>query len=232
MNSHLPITPLIDFGNSIICFFCALRLYRSHQKEGQDKVIEYFYKAYTAMVVAYLFFSLPRLILPDDSFLLGAGFILAHVFLFLAAAYFLTITIYFIKPKLHRAFFWIFLVLALGAITLSIINLNYPVYDRSTGITNWNIDPSVGIVFTILFALVLVPCAIFYYYQGLKSQDKIVKVRSLLIATGLILLMVAAYTYYSAETQLKSLVSDLFSFTALLTIFFGVYYKRHYNLRT
>jgi len=231
MNFHFPITPLIDFGNSIICFFCALRLYRSYQKEDQDKVIEFFYKGYTAMVLAYLFFSLPRLFWPRDSFLMGAGFILAHVFLFLAAAYFLTITVYFIKPNLRRVLFWIFLALALGAITLSVINLNYPVYDSSTGITNWNINPTVGIVFTILFALVLIPCSIFFYFQGVKSQSRFVRIRSLLIATGLILLMVAAYTYYSADTQLKAFISDLFSFAALLTIFFGVYYKRSINLK-
>jgi len=228
---HFPITPLIDFLNSVICFFCAFKLYRSYQHEGKEKVIKYFYKAYKAMVVAYLFFSMPRLIIPHDSFILGTGFIMAHVFLFLAAAYFLMITVYILRPNWHRIFFWIFLVLALGAIILSVINLNYPVYDTSTGITNWNIDHLVGLVITILFALVLVPCAVFYYYQGLKSHDDTVKVRSLLIATGLILLMVSAYTYYSADTQVKALVSDLFSFTALLTIFFGVYYKRNTNLK-
>lgn len=227
---NFPVTPIIDLSNSILCLFCSIKLYNSYKKEPENKVIEYFYKAYVALVVAYLFFSLSRLIWPSNSFALGVCFISAHVFLFLATGFFLMVTVFILKPEWHRIFFGFYLILALGAIVLNIVNFNYPEYDRLTGITNWHINSLVGTIFTILFSVVLIPSTILFLYQGARTKTKIVKVRSLLIGFGIILLIIAAVTYYSANTQIKALISDFFSLSAFLFIFLGVYYKRQHKI--
>jgi len=157
---------------------------------------------------------------------LAIGFIVAQSCMYLAIAYFSKITTFFIKPKWLTRVFWFVISISVVAVVLSIVYFSHPIYDTTTGITNWDIQPIVGIVSMIIFAGVLIPSAIFFFWQGVKSKDITVKTRSVAISIGLLLLIITAYTYYTASTQLAALTSDLFSLLSYLTIFFGVIYRR------
>lgn len=227
----IPLSPIIDLSNSVLCFFCAWKLYSAYRKDTANKVIEYFFKGYVMMVVAYLFFSLPRIIGPENSFYLGVGFIIAQVFLFIGTAYLAMVTAFFIDPLRYKIAFWLFITLATVVIILFIIYFGLPVYDINTGITDWHIDPVPGVASSILFLCVLLPSTIFFLSQGIRSRNKIVRVRSFLISLGFVLLMITAYTFYQARTQMQVFISDLFSLSSFLVIFLGVYYKRGSNLK-
>jgi len=223
-----PITPFIDLLNSILCFFCAWKLYSSYKRDRSNKVIEYFFKAYVMMMVAYLFFCLPRIIIPENSFYLGVGFVIAQIFMFIATAYLAMITTFFADPSKAKIAFILVIILATVVFILSIIYFGLPDYNTATGITNWNIDPIVGIASSILFLMVLVPSTIFFIIQGFKTHDNVVRVRSFLISLGFVLLIITAYTFYRAATQTQAFISDLFSLSSFIVIFLGVYYKRIY----
>ena len=221
-----PLSPAIDLLNSVLCIFCAWKLHRSYLNDPGNQVIKFFATGYFFIIFAYVSFSLPRLIVPDNSLAIGVGFLIAHVFLFLSTAYFVKVTTFFFKSDVHKLFFWIFIILAAGALAIGVIRFQEPIYDSATGITNWNMDPLFSTVTSILFLLVLVPSSLFFFYQGIKTREKIVRIRSIWIAFGLALLLVAAATYYTATTQLLALVSDILSFSSFLSVFIGVYYKR------
>lgn len=227
----ISLSPLIDLSNSVLCFFCAWKLYNAFKKDKSNKVIEYFFKGYVMMMVAYLFFSFPRIIVPENSFYLGVGLIIAQVFLFIGTAYLAMMTAFFIDPLRYKIAFWLFIILATVVIILFIVYFGLPVYDVKTGITDWHIDPVPGIASSILFLTVLLPSTIYFFSQGIRSHNKIVKMRSLLISAGFVLLMITAYTFYQASTQMQVLISDLFSLSSFLVIFLGVYYKRGSNLK-
>jgi len=112
---------------------------------------------------------------------------------------------------------------------LSLVFLSHPIYNSETGITDWSIHPVVGLASLVIIATVLVPSVVFFFWQGKKSKDKIVKTRSLLISVGLLFLTITAYTYYTVTTQIGSLVSDLLSLASFIIIFVGVVYKRGEN---
>ncbi len=223
---NFPISPVIDLLNSILCGFCAWRIYRSYKMDPPNTVLSYFATAYFFLIFAYFAFSLPRLLAPHNAQAIGIGFIVAHAFLFLATAYFVMVTTFFFKTGLHRVLFWIFLTLSLGVLIVGIIRFHEPFYDPTTGLTNWNIDEIFGTLTSVLLLLVLVPSSLFFFYQGMRTRDRVIRVRSIWIAFGISLLLIAAATYYSAGTQLMVLVSDFFSLSAFLSIFIGVYYKR------
>lgn len=226
MITSIPITPLIDLTNSILCLFCALKLSKSYKKDKSDQVIKYFYFAYISLFVAYIFFSLPRMFFPLNSSVIGFGFIFAHIFLFLATGYFLIVSIYFINHEINKNLFYIFLFLSACVIVFILIRFPHPINNQETGITDWNIDQTVGLLITALFLIVLIPGAIVFFYQGFRSKLNLVKVRSLLIGCGLILLIIAAATFYSAKTQKEALISDIFSLSSFFVIFLGVYYTQ------
>lgn len=223
---QIPITPLVDLSNAILCLVCAWRLQASYRKDPTNQVVKYFAMAYFFMIFAYAAFSLPRLIVPADSRAIGAGFLIAHAFLFLATGYFVMVTTFFLKAGLHKIFFAIFLLLCTAVLLVGVIEPTLPVYNKITGITDWNINPLFGTMTSILFLIVLVPSSLFFFYQGIKTRDRVVRIRSVWIAFGLALLFIAASTYYTAGTLTLALLSDIFSLCAFLSVFVGVYYKR------
>ncbi len=223
----LPITPLIDLVISIICIFCSYKLYTSYRDSDHKRIVLLFFaQGYFSLIFSYFCFSLPRLLVPEQSLVLGIGFVMAQAFLFVAVAFFAKVTVYFINIQWVQRVFWIVVVAAAIAVMLNVIYFNYPEYNRATGITNWNINPIVGLASTVIFAGVLVPSTIFFFRQGFQSQDKVVKTRSIVIAIGLLFLMITAYAYYTATTQFAALTSDLLSLVSFLIIFFGIFYKR------
>ncbi|MDD5040296.1 MAG: hypothetical protein PHY34_04065 [Patescibacteria group bacterium] len=222
----LPITPIIDFLNSVICGICSFLLFRSFQREPGRPVLRFFAQGYLSLVVSYLFFSVPRIAVPEDSLTVGIGFVIAQAFLFLAVAFFAKVTMFFVKVQWAQRIFWLVVFISAIGVLLSIMYFGYPEYDPVTSITNWNIHISVSIVSVLVFAGVLLPSAVYFFFQGFRSQDQIVRKRSTIIAIGLVFLTVTAFTYYSATTRIVALVSDILSLLSFLIIFFGVIYKR------
>lgn len=222
----VPFTPIIDLLNAVICGVCSFLLFRSFQREQGRLVLKFFAQGYAALVVSYLFFSIPRLTASDNSFLLGIGFVFAQAFLYLAVAFFSKVTTYFINVQLVQRVFWFVIILSTVAVLSSVVFFGYPVHDPETSITDWNIHPLVSALSITVFAGVLLPSAIFFLRQGIRSRDTIVKRRSTVISIGLFALIITAYTYYTATTQIGALISDFLSLVSFLIIFFGVIYKR------
>jgi hypothetical protein len=222
-----PITPFIDLLNSIICAFCSYQLYKSFRRESTNRVLLYFSQGYFSLIFSYLFFSLPRLISPENSHLLGITFVIAQAFLYIALAFFVRVTTSIVKPDWSKIAFGIILLISLISVIVSVIFINYPNYDITTGITEWEIQPIVSTFSTLIFLLTLIPSAFFFLWQGFKSQDKLVRTRSLIIGSGLLILIITAYTYYNATTETAAFISDVFSLASFLVIFIGIIYKRN-----
>jgi len=222
----LPITPLIDLLISVIAIYCSINLYRSYNRDKKHVVLLYFAQGYTAVIFAYLFFSLPRLIFPEEADIIGVGFVIANALLYLSVALFAKVTAYFIRVIWAKRIFWLVILLSIIALVINIIFYSVPDYDSSTGLTDWNIQPIVGIASVIIFAGILVPSSIFFMWQGIKSDDQVVRRRSMIIAVGLMALVITALTYYSATNITIALISDFLSLLSFLIVFFGVIYKR------
>ena len=222
----ITLSPLIDLLNCVICGICAYLLYRSYRQDQKRVVLQYFSYGYFASAIAYIFFSIPRIITPSDGTVIGVGFVIAQAFLFLAVAHFSKVATYFISVQWVRRIFWLVILMSAVVVLLMVTNIPNPIYNVDTGITDWDITPVVGIASSIILIGVLAPSALYFLQQGLRSTDSIVKRRSIAISIGLIFLIVTTYTYYSAKTQLAVLTSDLASLASFLIIFFGVIYKR------
>ncbi|MFH1236182.1 MAG: hypothetical protein V1685_04570 [Parcubacteria group bacterium] len=221
-----PITPTIDLLNGVLCAFLAWKLHRSLRQNPSHRVLHLFAQLYVFLIFAYLAFSLPRFFVPLDQQAIGVGFLVAHVFLFLAAGYLVRVTTFFFRANWELPAFWLFLTLAVGAMIVGVMNFQEPYYNTTTGITDWNIDPMFGTLTTVIFLIVLVPSSLFFFYQGIKTRNTVIRTRSILIALGIALLLVALAIYYNSGTSTLFFISDLFSLSAFLSTFIGVYYKR------
>lgn len=223
---NLPITPIIDLVNSILCAYCSYHLFRSYYRDRKATVLLYFAQGYSSLIIAYLIFSIPRLVVPEESFVLGVSFVISQAFLYLASAFFAKVGMFFINVQWVRRAFWFIVILSAIVVLFSIVYFSYPIHDLETGITDWNIHPFVGIGSFVILAGVLLPSAVIFYRQGFRSKERIVKIRSIAIASGLVLLVITAFVYYTATSAIVALTSDLLSLLSFLIIFFGVIYKR------
>ncbi|MFA6553762.1 MAG: hypothetical protein WCT27_05020 [Patescibacteria group bacterium] len=223
---NLPITPLIDLANSLICAVCAYQLYRSWRLDRNNSVLLYFAQGYTSLVFSYFLFSVPRLVVPENSFVLGIGFVLAQAFLYGSVAYFAKVSVFFLRRQWVRPVFFAVVAVSIIAIALNIIFFNHPTYNPVNSMTDWDIHPVVSILSTLIFTGVLFPSAVFFYWQGHRSKDPVVHNRSIGLSIGLALLIVTAYTYYTAETPIIVYISDILSLMSYLVIFLFVIYRR------
>lgn len=221
----MPITPLIDLANCIICGVCGWQLYRSWRRDRGNVVVLYFAQGYISLVFSYLFFSMPRLVAPDNTMFLGIGFVIAQAFLYGGVAFFAKVPIFFVNRSWVRRVFMLVIAVALVAVALNIVFFNRPEYDASTSLTDWHIHPIVSILSAIIFTGVLLPSAVFFFLQGRHTTDLTVKRRSWGLAAGLVFLIVTAYTYYAAQTPVIVYVSDLLSLCSYLVIFWFVIYR-------
>ncbi len=223
---HIPITPLIDLANSIICGICGLQLYRSWRRDRNNAVLLYFSQGYTSLILSYFFFSIPRLVMPENSFVLGVGFVIAQAFLYGGVAFFAKVSVFFLRRQWVRPVFLGVITLSLIAVVFNVIFFNHPVYNPSNSMTDWDIHPVVSILSSIIFTGVLLPSAVFFFWQGRRSTDPVVQNRSIGLSIGLALLIVTAYTYYTGETPIIVYISDILSFLSYFVIFLLVIYRR------
>ncbi len=221
-----PLVPLIDLANAVICAFASVRLYQAYQRDQRNRVLLFFAQGYLAVVVSYLFFSIPRIFFWDSSMAIAIGYVAAQAFLYLAVAYFSKVSMFFISVQRMQLVFWTVIGLSIIAMILTVMYLGMPTYNPDTSITNWDFNPIVSIVSTVILGGVLLGSMLFFFWQGVRSQHALVKIRSTIIAIGLLFLIVTTYTYYASITPLGVLVSDLFSLVSYLVIFFGIIYGR------
>ena len=109
----------------------------------------------------------------------------------------------------------------------SLIQRATPIVDSVTGITSWNVNLGVGIYYAFLLLAILIPGAILFLHKGVQAKDShVVRVRSITIGIGGILLIITAAIFYFANTETLAIIGDLASIAALLTVFLGVAYHR------
>jgi len=90
------------------------------------------------------------------------------------------------RPKLGKIAFWAFVAVSEGVMLLSLINMPEPAI-AERGITVWHISQLQGNLIAMALVGVFVPISLYFFIRGIKSSDRVVRVRSLLIGGGILL---------------------------------------------
>lgn len=223
----LPISTIVDLVNAGVSAYLAVRLGGAMHQDPSSRMLRYFFYTYCALTVAYVFQTVPRIFSSQEVELLGITFSIATLCFLVAAAFFSRVILTYTLPRWVRPFFPLYLVLACVTFIWSLASPAAPIVDRITGITNWNPDPGVGVLASVLFLLVLVPGAILFIRQALLAkQNHIVRVRSLTIGVGSACLAASAVILFLATSETLAVSSDFLSSGGMLIIFLGVAYHR------
>ncbi len=227
----LQISTTIDLVNSGVAAYLAIRLLRAWHQDPASRTLKNFAYTYIFLTLAYVTLFVPRLLASGETTLLGIAFAFGNFFFLTACAFFGRIVVQFTRPLMVRPVIMVYHFLAVACLVWALIQRATPVTDPITGITQWNVDPGVGALGGLLLLIVLIPGSVLFLHRGVLARDNhIVRVRSLTIGIGGVLLALTAITFYLAETETLAVIGDLMSIGALLTVFLGVIYHRPHRL--
>lgn len=223
----LQISTTIDLVNSGVAAYLAVRLFRAWHQDPASRTLKNFAYTYALLTLAYVTLFVPRLLASEQTALLGIAFAFGNFFFLTACAFFGRIVVQFTRPLWVRPYAIVYHILTLACLAWALIQRAAPVTDSVTGITQWNVNPGVGALGGLLLLVVLIPGSVLFLHRGALARDNhIVRVRSLTIGIGGVLLALTAITFYLAETETLAVIGDLMSIGALLTVFLGVIYHR------
>jgi hypothetical protein len=218
---NLPITGVGAFIGFLVLAFFAYRL--NNKKNDENKLYPYFYKFSLFFSFFYLLFSLPIIFAPQNSSLIGLGYLIGHLFAYIAFAYLVKIIFFIGFPeKKSDVFFKGYLLLGLFITVLNAVYFNRPEVLEG-GLVDWNQNPIVAIVIILATVIVFIPAAFIFFREAIKNAQN--RTRYLLISISLFLIIVGGPLHDVAKTTQMMIVADIVTTSGFLFMLGGVLYK-------
>lgn len=232
VDAHFPLGGFSWLVMALVLFIIARRLHlKNVERKGLDVQVKAFAIFFTCFG-AFLFI----MFLPHTSLLfshhyaheafglqMNWAYIIGHLFLYLGLAAFIRIPLSLAFPKLVPWGFWFFL--ALGALT-TMVNIflpNTPVFHHPSGLTLLGANPLVGALVAINVTLAWVPAGIYFIWSGIASQDSFVRMRGLLLGSGLLITTIGGPLHDIVESALMFLIADVVTILGVVVIASGVF---------
>jgi hypothetical protein len=220
----LNITAISFSISAILAAGITWRCFYIWRLQKENNVPRIFFQAtlfFTLYMAVRAIFSIFFVGLPN---VLTWGYIVSHIFLGLASASLARFAVAsFFNMKLANKIFAGLLALFSSDIILNIILPNNPSLNTSLNIIEWGTNKYVGIYHTALLWLVFLSAAILFIYKAIQNRrDREVKLRSLIIASGLLLNIIVVIPRNIFDTPIFILISDIGYALTFGLIFLGV----------
>jgi len=228
----IPLLHLTIFISAIFCLFAARRLYSSFRRTRNINIGNFF-KVFLTLTLYFSFVSLPG-ILADPTWI-QISYIFSYIFLFFSPIWFLKATFNMFRFPWGKYIIIIVLVMIIVTIFLNIFfsfpaqiqTFNHKFYHWSEGTPSW-----LGIFNGILIGILALGSSFLFFFGGLRSKEKLIRFRALLIGGGLDLLVVSALLAYTTAALLKGVMrwsagmaASLLTLPGLILILVGIYYR-------
>jgi len=201
----LPILDLSHIGSGILLCFLGLKIRQAYLRgEKKNPLLKYFMLIFFWVGAFQIFVGLPHLTLilgRPEMFpqLMVWGYIVGHICLFMSFAYTIMIPTQLYWPRAQRFSFAGVLLFGLIIIVLLVITPFQPIFKE--GITLFNPPPLVAKLIPLLTTISWGPTALVFLYNAIKGElEKPLKVRSVLLGIGFILMLAAGPMHNIAQT--------------------------------
>lgn len=223
----LPLTGIGHFVDFIVLAFFYYRLRKS--KVANNKFFFYFERFTLSMGIFFLLMAIPNLILTGNSFMLGLGYVIGHIFLYISYAYLIRVSLLILKPSFDSTkIFTSYLLLALIITLTNIYYFNYPVILKD-GITAFNVNPLVGILIIFISMMTLLPSAVLFIREAFMQPQQ--RTRFALIGVSFILIIIGGPMHDVATAPATYMLADVVTTIGFITMFFGVIFGSKSTLK-
>jgi len=227
--------PIVSLSHLIVLpfmMFISWRLYLSF-KETKEKNVGYFFLAFLMMTIMEVILTTPGLVFKNP-LEISTAFSFYPFFMLLLLTSISAIPFSILKMKKTEIIFIVLMFLT--AVITSSINLNNvkpAVIYYNAPFVYWEDTrgETMNIFLGALGAVILIFITFFFLINGLKNQERYVKIRSFLISGGMaIFLLAAVINFVLGAIFIKQYVTTLISTFLLIagsiSVFVGVRYKK------
>jgi hypothetical protein len=173
-----------------------------------------------------------------ENFSLAAayGYVIGHIFMYIAFTY-IALMVCAIVPRLNRFARPVSIIWFVAAAVLTVINTKTmifgvrPVYDSVHQVILYQASPIVGAGIGIFAGISTLPAVILFVVSAMKAHGAR-RAKSLIIATGFLLIMTAGPLHDLARTGSVYAIADVFTILGMLVLGFGVVFQIETGLST
>lgn len=201
-------------------------------KGGGSRQVKYLRNYFLNMGIFLILVTVPELSLAASpshfSFLMAWGYIIGHVFTYIALIQLLMLTLS-LSPrtvKLTKPFVAIIALLATIATIVNIKTMGFglqPQFDYVNHVTILNASPIVAGLIGVMALACMLPTVIMFVYNSVVNPAA--RARSILLALGLIAIMVGGPMNDAAKTWQLYLVGDIILIVGYMVLGAGVLYR-------
>jgi len=213
--------PITGIGHSLDFLVLIYFYYRIRKSRVVNNKFYYYFERFTlSMSIFFLLMAIPNLFFPNDSNLLGLGYVVGHVFLYLAYAFLIRVSLFIMKPSFDSKYiFKLWLLMGAAITALNIYHFNLPVI-MGNGVTAYNADASVGFAITAISILTLLPSAVLFIRECMVMPQQCR--RFALIGASFILIIIGGPLHDTASTTLLYVIADVVTTAGFIVMFIGV----------
>lgn len=228
----IPLVSYFNLTTAILAGVGAIKLFLSYQKTT-NVIIGYFAKFYFFVAGIFVFYALPGLA-SDNLAVIGIFYIIALPFIFLAAAYLISVPLTFWRLYfLRKIVFWSIVVLIPTTVLINLLNFSPAQQVVIGGLVDWDSVEAPAVRFLIsISGFIGLLAGIFFFIEAIKAKTKWVKIRSFIIGFGVLLLGLASVLNFAValfsekSLELILILASVSAFLSLVLILLGIYLKK------
>lgn len=236
----VPLLHILTAISSLLACFIVKRLYVAYQKTKSVNIGDFF-KAYVFLGFYFFLVSLPMVL--SNVILVQIIYVASYIPVILGAAFLFRVAMRILRVPFNPSYVFDGIYILISVITILNLFFFSPAYvavsDRLfyhwVETTPLSLQLFNGIVLLILAT----GCAILFFWGGIKSQDKIIRMRAFIIGSGVSLLVLATLANYvlaplgrSLEWKIAwwlTILAALLAFSGLILILIGINYGEQKN---
>lgn len=213
--------PLSGIGHSVDFLVLIYFYYRLRKSRVANNKFFYYFERFTlSMSLFFVFMAVPNLFFTDNTLLLGWGYVIGHIFLYVSYAYLVRVSLLILKPSFESTnIFKAYLLAGAGITAVNILLFNYPVVLES-GITAFNADPIIGILIVIISVLTLLPSAVLFIIKSIQQPQQ--RRRFAFIGISFLLIIAGGPLHDLATTPAMYMLADAITTTGFVVMLLGV----------
>lgn len=232
----LPLTGIVHIVNSAMIYVCYLKLNKTYKnmqtKDEALKNLLWFILYVDIFQFLVGIGHLPILFGMTDIFYytFNFGYIVGHVFLYMAEAYIVLVPmyLYFSKDDYEKyGLNYSRLLLAFGAV-ITIINImmpTNPVFDEKTGVTLFNVPPLVANLIPVITIISVGFSGILFLAKSAKLQGSS-KIKAIILGIGMIVIVIGGPMHETAKNIFEYFLADFLVVVAFFIVMLGIYYEQ------
>jgi len=236
----IPLLHIITAISFLLCCFIAKRLYVVYQKTKIVNIGDFF-KAYISLGFYFFLVSLPMVL--SNGILVQITYVASYIPVILSAAFLFRVAMRILEVPINPKYISYVIYILIAVVTLLNLFFFSPAYIAVSNhlFYHWvETTPFFLQIFNgIILLILVVGCAILFFWGGIKSRDRIIRMRAFIIGSGVSLLVLAVSANYVLAPPGRNLewkiawwltiLAALLAISGLILILAGINYGEQKN---